>query len=340
MSQTAIQEPKTKQKKEEQNLQIYDVIVIGGGAAGCTASIYAVRAGLKTLMLVGPTPGGQIASSHFVENYPGFPHGISGLDLALSFEEQAARVGVEIKRASAKSVELDTLVKIVRTRREEYKAHTVIIATGATARKLGVPGEEELRGVGVSYCATCDGGFAKDKHVAVIGGGDTALGDAAYLARITKDVVIVHRRDAFRAAKLVEDVALSYPNVRVVWNSSVEAFEGTDGALSGIRLKNTQTGETSLLPVEHAFVAVGNNPQTAFLENYLPLVDGYIETDHRCRTELPGVYAAGDVRYNTRRQVVTAAADGAVAAMEADEYISALRIEIEKKKMDAPSTEK
>lgn len=322
ISPTLEKKPQTVETGES---EIYDVVIIGGGCAGYTAGIYAVRAGLKAILLSGPTPGGQITSSHLVENYPGFPKGISGLELAVLFEEQAVELGLTIKRTSVTKVELDGEIKRIHTRRQSYQARTVIIATGATARKLGAPGEELYVGGGISYCATCDGNFAKDKVSYIIGGGDTALGDAAYLARIAKEVHIVHRRDAFRAAKHVQDGALKNDNVFVAWDSVVECFEGENGRLTGLRLKNVKTGESRVVPADNAFVAVGNSPQTGFLENQVALIDGYIDTDRRCRTNLAGVFAAGDVRFGNLRQVVTAAGDGAVALEEAFTYLTVLR---------------
>lgn len=318
--------PKTE-KLTTDDKEIYDVIVIGGGSAGCTAGIYAARAGLKTLLLIGPTPGGQIASAHQVDNYPGFPDGVNGLDLALLFEQQAARLGVEIARTTVKTVELAGEIKTVHTRKVSYCAYSVIIATGASARKLGVPGEDELRGAGVSYCATCDGGFAKGKQVVVIGGGDTALGDAAYLARIADEVTIIHRRDSFRAAKLTQDIALSNDNVRVIWDSGVDSFVGQNGKLVGVNLKNLLTGEVAMFPIDNAFVAVGNDPQTAFLEGQVELDGGFVVADAHGHASQPGVFAAGDVRLGAERQVVVAAADGAVAAIQASAYLDQLRAE-------------
>ena len=320
MTEVTKQAQPEKIKTEEST--IYDVIVLGGGAAGCAASIYAVRSGLKTLMLIGPVPGGQIATAHRVDNYPGFPEGISGLDLALLFEEQAGRAGVVIKRVAAKEVSLEGKIKTISSRRETFHGRSVIIATGATAKKLGVPGEDELRGVGVSYCATCDGSFAKGKDVVVVGGGDTALGDVAYLARLAKTVTIIHRRDRFRAAQKTQDMALQHENVKVIWNSGVVSFKGENGALTAVELTDLLNDETSILPAGHAFVAVGNEPQTAFLQDKIKLTNGFIETNEHRQVDIPGVFAAGDVRLNTTRQVVVAAADGAQAALSAAEYLS------------------
>lgn len=316
---------KKAQAVSEEDVELYDVVIVGGGCAGYSAGIYAVRAGLKAILLSGPTPGGQITSSHMVENYPGFPKGISGLELAVLFEEQATELGLKIKRTSVTKVELDGETKHIHTKRATFSSRTVILATGATARKLGAPGEDMYVGGGVSYCATCDGNFAKDKIAYIIGGGDTALGDAAYMSRIAKEVHIIHRRDAFRAAKHVQDSALKCGNVHVLWDSTVESFEGENGKLTGLRVKNIKTGESKVVSVDNAFVAVGNDPQTSFLQDQVVLRDGYIETDRRCRTNIPGVFAAGDVRYGNLRQVVTAVADGAVALDEAYTYITVLQ---------------
>lgn len=314
-----IAEQKTKVETKQ---KVYDTIIIGGGPAGLTAAIYAVRAGLTALVMEGPVAGGQIGSAHLVENYPGFVEGISGMELVEHFKSQAIRLGAEIIPITAKSVDFSGKIKQVKTRKETFEAKTVVIATGATARKLGMPGESDYIGAGVSYCATCDGGFFKDMNVAVIGGGDTALNDAVYLSRIAKKVYIIHRRDAFRGAAASQKAALSNENVFPIYNSVVEGFEGGKLGLEKLLLRNVKTDQTSELPVDGAFVAVGNDPQTNIFEGHIGMEKGYILTDQNCLTSASGIYAIGDVRAGSIRQVVSAASDGAAAMHEIEKYIS------------------
>ncbi len=285
---------------------MYDVIIIGGGPAGLTAGLYCGRAGLSTLVLEGGAFGGQMTLSSEIENYPAFPEGIGGEELSALMRTQAERFGAELRREKAKAIDL--AAKTVLTRKGEYTAKNIILAMGASPRPLGVPGESEYRGAGVSYCAVCDGGFFKNKTVAVIGGGDTAVHDCEYLSRICEKVYLIHRRDRLRggegAMKRVE-----LPNVRPLWNTKVAEFTGESGVLTGLRL---ESGET--LPVSAVFVAVGTVPNTAVLEGQLELENGYVPTNERMETAIPGVYAVGDLRVKDLRQIVTAAADGAVAA--------------------------
>lgn len=302
---------------------VYDTIIIGGGPAGLTAGIYSSRAGLRTLLLEGAFTGGQAATTNLIENYPGFPQGINGAELGMQMEEQARRFCVIIKSELVLEVSLQGEFKQIKTSKETYEAKTVIIAAGARARKLAAQNEERLTGMGVSYCATCDGAFYIGKPVAVIGGGDTAVGDALYLSRISKPVYLIHRRDELRAAKSIQEAALKSPNVKPIWNTVVESFEG-ETSLTSIRLKNVLTNEISSIDVNGAFVAVGTDPQTKLFEGQLQLENGCIKTDLHMRTEIPGVFAAGDVRFEAFRQVITAAADGAYAATSAAEYICSL----------------
>lgn len=291
---------------------IYDIIIIGGGPGGLTAAIYGVRAGLTVLLFEMGMPGGLMAQTHEVENYPGFPDGIGGADLGAAMEKQAVRLGAQIKYAQVKKVELQGEIKTIHTRKEQFQARSVVIATGAAAQKLGAENEDALAGAGVSYCATCDGGFFKDKTIAVIGGGDTALGDASYLAKIAKKIYVIHRRDEFRAAKLVVDIALKNENVEPVYDTIVEKFIG-DGQLSALKLRNVKTGEESELALDGAFVTVGTVPKTELFTEELPLQNGYVVTDAQMKTAVDGVYAVGDVRYGAFRQIVTACADAALA---------------------------
>jgi thioredoxin reductase (NADPH) len=299
---------------------MYDTIIIGAGPAGLSAGIYAARAGMSVLLLSSGGAGGQAANAHLIENYPGFENGISGGELCAAMEAQALRLGVEMKKRAAKKVMMEGAVKTVSTSKDTYEAKTVIIATGAAPRKLGLEREKELTGSGVSYCATCDGGFYKDKVVAVVGGGDTAVMDGVFLSRIAKKVYLIHRRDALRAAKASENALKACPNVEILWDSAVQSLQGAP-LLSGIEVKNLKTGQTQQLAVEGLFVAVGSDPQTGLFEGMLELNKGYIPAPGT-KTAIDGVFAAGDVRADVLRQVVTAAADGAIAATLASEYIA------------------
>ena len=291
---------------------IYDMIIIGGGPGGLTAAIYGVRAGLSVLLFEMGMPGGLMSQTHEVENYPGFPDGIGGMELGDAMEKQARRLGAEIHYTQVKKVELQHEIKVIHTRKEQFQAKAVVIATGATAQKLGAENEDRLAGAGISYCATCDGGFFKGKTVAVIGGGDTALGDASYLSKIAKKIYVIHRRDQFRAAKLVVDIALNNKNVEPIYNTIVEKFVGDD-RLSALQIQNVKTKQVTELPVDGAFVMVGMKPTTELFAEELPLKDGYIVTDEYMKTAIDGVYAIGDVRYGAFRQIVTACANAALA---------------------------
>ena len=284
----------------------YDVIVIGGGPAGLTAGLYCGRAGLKTLLLEGGAYGGQMTLTGEIENYPAFPGGVQGQELGELMRAQAEGCGAELRREKAKSIDLAN--KTVATRKGEYSAENIILAMGASPRPLGAKGENEYRGAGVSYCAVCDGSFFKGRAVAVIGGGDTAVHDCEYLSRICEKVYLIHRRDRLRGG----DAALervNKPNVELLWNTNVTEFVGENGVLTGLVLSDGHT-----LPVAAAFVAVGTVPNTALAEGQLKLEEGYIPTNEKMETEIPGVYAVGDIRKKPLRQVVTAASDGAVAA--------------------------
>lgn len=284
----------------------FDVIIIGGGPAGLTAGLYCGRAGLKTLLLEGGAYGGQMTLTGEIENYPAFPGGVRGQELGELMRSQAQDCGAELRREKAKTIDLAN--KTVVTRKGEYSAKNIILAMGASPRPLGAKGENEYRGAGVSYCAVCDGGFFKGRTVAVIGGGDTAVHDCEYLSRICEKVFLIHRRDRLRGG----DAALkrvTKPNVELLWNTNVAGFVGENGALTGLVLSDGST-----LPVAAAFVAVGTSPNTGLVEGQLELDGGYIPTNEKMETEIPGVYAVGDIRKKPLRQVVTAASDGAVAA--------------------------
>lgn len=303
---------------------IYDLIIIGGGPGGLTSAIYGVRAGLSVLLFEAGMPGGQASQTHWIDNYPGFPEGIGGMDLGNAMEQQALRLGAEIKNMAVKSVDLTSEIKTVQTRKETFEAKSIILATGATPRKLGIAREEELAGAGISYCATCDGRFFKDKTVAIIGGGDTALGDANYLSNIAEKVYVIHRRDQWRAAQSIVDNLLTLPNVTPIYDSVVLEILGAS-KVEGLRLQNLKTEAESEISVDGIFIAVGTTPKTDLIQEQVDLKDGYIVTDAHMKTSLDGVYAVGDVRYGVLRQVITACANGAIAVESVLEYLTSKR---------------
>jgi thioredoxin reductase (NADPH) len=298
----------------------YDVLIIGGGPAGLTAGLYAARAGLKSLLLERGIFGGQIVNARLVENYPGFPEGISGPELGEFMHRQAAKYGLETLTAEVTRVTTANAYKVFTTE-GSIQTESIIIAAGSEYRKLGIPGEEELSGRGVSYCATCDGFFFRGREVAVIGGGDTAITDALELAQHCRKVYIVHRRDQLRATKALQEKAFSQPNIELAWNTVVDAIIG-DKMLSGLRLRNVKTGQPSDLEVDGVFVAVGLKPNSQVFSQLVTLDEaGFIVTDELMKTSAPGIFAAGDVRHNSFRQVITAAGDGAAAASSAFKYL-------------------
>jgi len=301
--------------------KIYDLIIIGGGPAGLSAAVYAERAKLDMILLEkAPVSGGQVLNTYEVDNYLGFP-GINGFDLGMKFKEHAEKLGVTFKEGDVVSVELDGEVKSVVTDKETYKAKAVLIATGAAHRKLEVPGEEELSGMGVSYCATCDGAFFKGRTVAVVGGGDVAVEDAIFLARLCEKVYVIHRRDEFRAAKTLVERLKNCANVEIIWDSVVESIKGED-EVEAVKVKNVKTNEVSELALQGVFIAVGMLPNT---ESFKGVVEtdgtGYIKAGEDCVTSVPGVFAAGDVRTKQLRQIVTAVADGANAISSVERYL-------------------
>ena len=291
-----------------------DVVIVGGGPAGLAASIYARRARLQAVTLEREAAGGQILKTYEIDNYPGMP-GISGIELGEKLRQHADTLGCLIKCEDVKSIQaLDTGFRVV-TDAAEYEAANVILATGAGPRRLGVPGEEELGGAGVSYCATCDGAFYKNSVVAVAGGGDVAVEDAIYLARMAEKVYLIHRRDSLRAQQALQDTLMSFDNVEVIWDSQITSVNGVeDGEVSSVNLKNLKTQNESELAVDGIFVAIGNDPQTSLVRELLETVEGgYIKTDEECRTSCRGLYVCGDIRDKKLRQIVTAVSDGAVA---------------------------
>ena len=302
---------------------VIDVAVIGAGPAGLTAGLYAARAGLNVVLFERISPGGQLAQTEHMENYPGFPEGTGGFELAFAMKQQADRFGASNVGEEVVSVDFTQNPKVLTTAFNEYRAKSVIIATGARPRKLGLELEEDLQGRGVSYCATCDGNFFRDKEVMVVGGGNTAAGDAIYLSRICRKVYLVHRRDKLRATAVYHKRLEDLPNLEFVWDATPRKLVAEDGALAGVRVEMLKTGELRDIPCAGLFVAVGTQPNTEFLDGALELDEtGYIVAGESGETAVPGVYAAGDVRTKGLRQVVTAVADGAVCAEEAAEFLA------------------
>lgn len=304
---------------------MYDMIIIGSGPAGLAAAIYGQRAKLSVLVIEKqPMSGGQIINTPDVDNYPGLP-GIGGFELASKFRAHADAMGAEVMVGEVTSLELSGDVKKVMTDNGTYEGKTVVIATGATHRRLGVPGEETLIGAGVSHCATCDGAFFREKEVAVVGGGDVALEDALFLSRISRKVYLIHRRDEFRGAKSLQEKVFQTENIEIIWNTVVEEIKG-NGIVEELLLRQTQAGEESRLPIQGVFVAVGIQPNSELFRGLVDMDEsGYIRAGEDCVTDTPGVFAAGDVRTKMLRQVITAASDGANAVTSAEHYLYRLK---------------
>lgn len=301
---------------------VYDMIIIGGGPAGYTAALYAARAGLDAVLIEKAGAGGQMALTDVIDNYPGFDEGIDGFTLGMKMKNGAERFGVKTILVQVNSVDFKNDVKAVNTAGKTYFAKTVVVSTGADPNELGVKNEREYIGKGIHYCAHCDGRFYKDKTVMVVGGGNTAVADALFLARFAKKVYVVHRRDTFRAEKILVDPLLHAENVEVLWNSVPVEFTAEE-RISGALIKNIVTNQEIKVPVDGVFVSIGRKPVTYFLEDSVSLDDkGYIIADETCRSSVDGVYAVGDVRTKPLRQIVTAAADGAVAVHFAVEYLA------------------
>ncbi len=303
--------------------QVYDVAIIGGGPAGLTAAIYAARDRLSTIIIERGAAGGNIINAEEVDNYPGFPDGISGFELSSKMHAQAIKHGAELLSADVTGIKTEGDLKIVSLTDSEMMSRAVIITSGSERVKLGAPGEKELTGRGVSYCATCDGPFFKGKSVAVIGGGDAALYEALHLTKFAHNLSIIHRRDKFRATKAVQEKVMAQKNIDIIWDTIVEAFEGED-KIQQLRLKNLKSDSSSNLKVDGVFVAAGLKPNTGFLNGLVELDNqGSIIVDERLGTSIPGVFAAGDVRAHSIKQVITAAGDGARSAFYVREYLEA-----------------
>ncbi|MBS3168475.1 thioredoxin-disulfide reductase [Candidatus Woesearchaeota archaeon] len=304
----------------------YDVVIIGSGPAGLCASIYSIRANLSTIVISGVTPGGQLMLTTDVEDYPGFPGGIQGPELMQRMIEQAKKLNVDFLDEDVTKVNLKGKIKKSYVGKQEISSKVVIIATGSSAKWLGLKSEKRLTGRGVSACAVCDGAFFKDKDVAVIGGGDTALRETLFLAKICKTVTVVHRRDELRAQKILQDRSFKTKNVKFIWNSEVEEFIGSQ-KLEAIKLKDVKTNKLSELKVSGAFVAIGHTPNTKFLDGSGIELHGpgYIKVHDNVKTDVEGVFAAGDVHDYRYMQAVTAAGAGCMSAMEADSYIENLK---------------
>lgn len=305
-------------------MPLLDLIIIGGGPAGLTAGLYGSRAGLNTLMLEKGGPGGQVLLTELIENYPGFPPGISGIELAEKMEKQARHFGLHIKIAEVVSLTLQNNQKqIITESQEKIEGRAAIIATGASPAQLGVPGEEKLRGRGVSYCATCDGALFKNKEVIVVGGGNSAIEEAIFLAKFARRVTVIHRRDQLRAVKVLQDRALSNSKITFIWDSHLVKILGErKKKVKGVIVRNKKTQKETTLSVDGVFLYVGIQPNTNFLPKAIKTdQQGYILTDENLQTNIPGVFAAGDVRHNSLKQVVAAAGEGALAATSAYKYI-------------------
>jgi len=319
--------PNDKEKDKEE--KIYDAIIIGGGPAGLTASIYLSRARMNTLLIEKALPGGQAILTEIIENYPGFPHGIAGPELMQKMEEQAVRFGLKIEYGEVAEVKIkedkEDKVKIVKINNQEYKTLTIILASGAEASKLEIPGEEELRGRGVSYCATCDAPFFKNQKVVVVGGGDTAIEEALYLTKFVRETTIIHRRDRLRATKILQERVFSNKKINFAWNSVVTKILGKE-KVEGVLIQNKKTDEEKVISCQGVFVFVGNIPNSKFLNELIKLdKKSYILTDDNMMTSQEGIYACGDVRKKILRQVVTACGEGATAAFAAQKYIEELK---------------
>jgi len=298
-----------------------DLIIIGGGPAGLTAALYGARAAADPLVLMGEAVGGQAATTTEIENYPGFPDGVGGMALAQQMQSHAERFGAKIEFDTVTSVDLKTYPFQVNTRIAQYTAKSIVVTTGSSPRRLGVPGEDKFRARGVSYCATCDGYFFKDKSIVVVGGGNSAIDESLFLTRLAKEITIVHRRDTLRADPILQERIFQEPKVKFVWDTVVEEILG-DQEANAVRIRNLKTDEVKTLETDGVFIYIGHIPNTGLFKGQIELTpDGYIVTDRRQRTSVPGVFAAGDVQDPVFRQIVTAAGTGSAAAIEAIRFL-------------------
>jgi len=308
----------------EKEAGLYEVIIIGGGPAGLTAGLYTSRARLSTLLIENALFGGQMTTTELIENYPGFPQGITGDELSRMMEEQAKRFGMETVAKEVVRVSLEGDIKVVETDDTVYRCKTVIVCTGTEYRKLGVPGEKEFAGRGVSYCATCDGAFFKDSQIVVVGGGDSALTEALFLTKFVKELTIIHRRDALRGTKIYQERTFANPKIKFLWNSIVQEIKG-DSVVRSIVAKNVKTGKIEEFTTDGVFLFVGLAPRTQFLKGFLQMDEGgYLLTNEDCQTSVKGIFAAGDCRKRLLRQIATAVGDGATAAFAAEKYLEEL----------------
>lgn len=305
--------------------KIFDMVIVGGGPGGYTAALYGARAGLSVVLLERAFPGGQMVSASQIDNYPGLPDGIDGISLGDQMRKGAERFGARTVYADVTGLELSVEPKVVRTEGGSFLGRTVVIATGASPRGLGLEKEEALTGRGVSYCAACDGMFFRDKTVVVVGGGNSAVADALTLSRVARKVILVHRRDSLRATKLYHASLMEAPNVQILWNSQVEALLGQE-KLHGVQVRDLISGKVETVECDGLFISIGRKPSTELVEGQVSLdAGGYIRAGEDTRTDLPGVFAVGDVRTTPVRQIVTAVADGAVAAHEVEKYLAMVR---------------
>ncbi len=310
-------------RKGPETDDVRNLIILGGGPAGLTAAIYSARAILKPLLIESGVMGGQAAITDILENYPGFPDGIGGSKLSQLFEIQAKKFGTEIVMDEISSVSRDGDLFVLKGYDKEYKSRAIIIATGASYKRLGARGEEEFIGRGISFCATCDGAFFKDAKIAVVGGGDSAVKEAIFLTRFAREVHIIHRRDALRAEKIIQQQAFSNPKIKFKWSTVVEEFIGDDSGINKLRLKDLKNNTIYEEDFEGAFIFIGHKPNTELFRGLVEMDEnGFIITDENMRTSQKGIFAAGDVRKKSLRQVITAAGDGAVAAFMAEEYLN------------------